>query len=303
LKLKKTPKKTPQKFEDYDVSPKKEDENFEIIKDTPVETIKKENDIEEIKKPKLTDKKSLLERLRKTMTETTNVLIENKKEIEIKKEEEKIEIKKTPKKTPPKKTPKKTPKSSSKKRGISEIGDIETPEKKKQKTPSSKDAKRPKRNKLKIENFDIKFGDLPDDLKESYKILQEVKKHEWAWPFLEPVNIVALNIPDYFSVIKNPMDLQNLEINLLNKKYDSISQFAADMRRIWTNCYTYNAPETDISLMARKLDSFFEDKFKRISDSTDTSFYKNKVMEMEHQLESMKEKLEVKTPIKKKNSY
>jgi len=223
-------------------------------------------------------------------------LKEEDKIIEEKKEEKmetrpKREIKKTPNKTP-KKTPNKTPKSTSKKR-ISEGDEYENIEKKKQKTPTNDD-KRPQRNKLKSDNIEVKLDDLSEEMRDCYKILQEIKRHEWAWPFLEPVNIVVLNIPDYFSVIKHPMDLQTLEINLLNKKYESINQFATDMRRIWTNCYTYNAPETDVSLMARKLDSLFEEKFKKFSDSTDTSFYKNKVMEMEQQIENMKEKLEKK---------
>jgi len=49
------------------------------------------------------------------------------------------------------------------------------------------------------------------------------------------------------------MDFQTLEYNLLNEKYETVQQFAADTRRIWTNCYTYNAPESDVSIMAKKI--------------------------------------------------
>jgi len=71
------------------------------------------------------------------------------------------------------------------------------------------------------------------------------------------------------------MDFQTLEYNLLNEKYETVQQFAADTRRIWTNCYTYNAPESDVSIMAKKLDNLFEEKLKKITE-TDSTFYKKK---------------------------
>jgi serine/threonine protein kinase len=38
-------------------------------------------------------------------------------------------------------------------------------------------------------------------------ILETVNRHEHAWVFAEPVDSVKLNIPDYFTIIKRPMDL------------------------------------------------------------------------------------------------
>jgi hypothetical protein len=37
-----------------------------------------------------------------------------------------------------------------------------------------------------------------------------LKNHKTAWPFKEPVDPVALNIPNYFEIIKEPMDLQTV---------------------------------------------------------------------------------------------
>jgi bromodomain-containing factor 1 len=41
-----------------------------------------------------------------------------------------------------------------------------------------------------------------------------MKKHRLAGPFLKPVDDVALNIPDYYYIIKEPMDLQTINNNL-----------------------------------------------------------------------------------------
>lgn len=46
-----------------------------------------------------------------------------------------------------------------------------------------------------------------------------MKRHKSAAPFLYPVDPVALNIPDYFDIIKVPMDLSTIEQNFKNNYY------------------------------------------------------------------------------------
>ena len=40
---------------------------------------------------------------------------------------------------------------------------------------------------------------------------------------------VALNIPDYFDVVKEPMDLQTLSQNVQKNTYDSQTTFEKDL--------------------------------------------------------------------------
>ena len=63
-----------------------------------------------------------------------------------------------------------------------------------------------------------------------------------------------MGIPDYPSIIKNPMDLSTLKKNLLKGKYSELDQFVADLCLIWENCRTYNMPESYISQLATKLE-------------------------------------------------
>jgi hypothetical protein len=44
-------------------------------------------------------------------------------------------------------------------------------------------------------------------------ILQELMAHEYGWVFNTPVDPILLNIPDYFDIIKNPMDLGTIKVN------------------------------------------------------------------------------------------
>ena len=94
-------------------------------------------------------------------------------------------------------------------------------------------------------------------------VLRELMKKTNAhlnWPFMIPVDPVALNIPDYFDVIKQPMDLGTIRKKLDTGMYTRPEQFESDVRLVFSNCYTYNPPESDVTKMARELESIFEQK-------------------------------------------
>mmetsp|Transcript_368 Transcript_368/g.396 ORF Transcript_368/g.396 Transcript_368/m.396 type:complete len:418 (-) Transcript_368:34-1287(-) len=89
-----------------------------------------------------------------------------------------------------------------------------------------------------------------------YKILQTLKKHPMAEPFLAPVDPVL--VPDYRTTIQEPMDLGTVEQKLKNGEYESGYQFAMDIRLIWSNSFFYNAKGSDLYHMTMELSSLFE---------------------------------------------
>lgn len=50
---------------------------------------------------------------------------------------------------------------------------------------------------------------------ECRKLLLEIRSHKFAGPFNQPVDPIALNIPDYPLKIKKPMDLGTILVNKL----------------------------------------------------------------------------------------
>lgn len=76
------------------------------------------------------------------------------------------------------------------------------------------------------------------------KLLDEVMKHRDAWPFLRPV--IKSEVPDYYKVIKNPMDLAKVKSNLNTGKYSSNYEVASDLQLIFKNCDLYNQNGSDI---------------------------------------------------------
>ncbi|KAM8979382.1 histone acetyltransferase KAT2B isoform 1-T1 [Sarcophilus harrisii] len=101
----------------------------------------------------------------------------------------------------------------------------------------------------------------PDQLYSTLKnILQQVKSHQSAWPFMEPVK--RTEAPGYYEVIRFPMDLKTMSERLKNRYYVSKKLFMADLQRVFTNCKEYNPPESEYYKCANILEKFFFTKIK-----------------------------------------
>jgi hypothetical protein len=115
---------------------------------------------------------------------------------------------------------------------------------------------------------------LSPGLKKCADLLREISKlHQAQW-FLEPVDPIKYNIPDYPKIIKNPMDFSTIRKNLENNVYDSINSFAEHMRLVFRNAITYNqARDSLVNIAARELSNKFEDKFRILVTQLDPSSF------------------------------
>ncbi|VBB32510.1 unnamed protein product [Acanthocheilonema viteae] len=89
-------------------------------------------------------------------------------------------------------------------------------------------------------------------------ILHKLRSDKSAWPFLKPVN--AEEVPEYYGYIKFPTDLKTMNERCRAKYYVHERLFVADLRRLFNNCFKFNAPKTlyykagyDLAEIARKL--------------------------------------------------
>jgi len=96
------------------------------------------------------------------------------------------------------------------------------------------------------------------------KVLQIFIDHPLSWPFLAPVDVVTLAIPDYLHVIKQPMDLGTISKKLNDQEYKRIDDFVEDVRLVWRNCKRYNNETLDIHKSAQTLEALFEEKLQPI---------------------------------------
>ncbi|XP_015115187.1 histone acetyltransferase KAT2A [Diachasma alloeum] len=105
--------------------------------------------------------------------------------------------------------------------------------------------------------------DITDSLYNALKnVLNSVKNHSTAWPFLKPVDKNV--VPDYYDHIKYPMDLKTMTDRLKARYYVARRLFIADMTRIFTNCRLYNSPDTEYYRCANALEKYFRTRMKEI---------------------------------------
>ena len=100
------------------------------------------------------------------------------------------------------------------------------------------------------------------ELKFCEHVIAEMRRPRYAHiaaPFLLPVDPVALAIPDYFKVIKKPMDLQTAEKKLRSGEYENAKEFEQDVRLIFQNCFKFNPSDNPVSMMGREYESVFTD--------------------------------------------
>ncbi|OHT05780.1 Bromodomain containing protein [Tritrichomonas foetus] len=89
------------------------------------------------------------------------------------------------------------------------------------------------------------------------KIMDELMTNRIAELFVDPIDPELDNCPDYYEVIKTPMDLTKVRENLESDKYDTVQQWKSDMELIWSNAILYNGNEALIGIIATELSYLF----------------------------------------------
>ena len=89
------------------------------------------------------------------------------------------------------------------------------------------------------------------------KIMEDLENHKNAWPFRLPVD--PITVPDYYDIVKDPMDFSTVRKRMENNRYLTLKEFAIDVQKIWDNCKYYNTKETYYYKSAESLEKFFTD--------------------------------------------
>lgn len=59
-------------------------------------------------------------------------------------------------------------------------------------------------------------------------------------PFRQPVDPTTLGIPDYFDIVKKPMDLSSIKNKLIQGKYSDPWEYVDDVWLMFDNAWLYN---------------------------------------------------------------
>ncbi|CAG9864164.1 unnamed protein product [Phyllotreta striolata] len=106
-------------------------------------------------------------------------------------------------------------------------------------------------------------GDPDKWKKHAVDLLNLICANEDSAPFRKPVDITSY--PDYYQIVKNPMDLGTVQERLQQNAYDGPLEFSADMKLIFSNSRLYTPnKKSRIYDMTSHLSKIFEESFKKI---------------------------------------
>ena len=89
-------------------------------------------------------------------------------------------------------------------------------------------------------------------------VLKILQSHQHGWVFNTPVDPVELGLPDYFEVIKKPMDLGTIKKRLENGCYHSLDDFESHCHLTFDNAMMYNPEGTVVYNMASEMKESFK---------------------------------------------
>ena len=96
------------------------------------------------------------------------------------------------------------------------------------------------------------------------EIMEIIMRKPSAAVFLTPVDPEKDNVPDYYQVIKHPIDLGTIQKRLKNGEYSNKSQWDKDMNLIWSNAEKYYKKGSLISILANELHRVYEKECEKL---------------------------------------
>lgn len=99
------------------------------------------------------------------------------------------------------------------------------------------------------------------------EVLKGLQTHQHGWVFNFPVDPVELGLPDYFEIIKKPIDLGTVHKKLDSGAYHAIKDFNSDVNLTFDNAMTYNEKFSVVYDMAKELKTKFEVDCKKWSSN------------------------------------
>ncbi|KAK1609854.1 hypothetical protein QYE76_033527 [Lolium multiflorum] len=138
--------------------------------------------------------------------------------------------------------------------------------------------------------------------KKCQDLLKNLMKHRSAGPFVIPVDPVKLCIPDYFDIVKHPMDLGTIQKKLNAGMYHTPWEFAADVRLTFSNAILYNPVGNAVNIMAHTMSSVFEPRWKPIEKKLPRPEEESSVVEHSRNAAVEKNVFDNKDPSEKKAS-
>ncbi|KAJ5076405.1 bromodomain-containing protein [Anaeramoeba ignava] len=132
------------------------------------------------------------------------------------------------------------------------------------------------------------------------QMIKKIRGYPEVHYFLEPVPRDDPNVPDYYNIITNPMDIKTLENNLNSGYYKTLDEFIKSFRLIFDNAMFYNIENSEPYVFAKLLKTTLDKRYRahRTNYEKDIeNFHKyqeeQKQLQIQQQMELEQAKVEV----------
>ena len=102
----------------------------------------------------------------------------------------------------------------------------------------------------------------------------ELMKWVLTQPFRIPVDPERDNAPDYFQVVKRPMDLGTVKKKLTDGKYESVEQFVDDVHLICNNAILFNGANSMFGYIAADIKNWVDAQVEKRPQSQEEEWQK-----------------------------
>uniref|UniRef100_A0A671RS28 histone acetyltransferase n=1 Tax=Sinocyclocheilus anshuiensis TaxID=1608454 RepID=A0A671RS28_9TELE len=114
-----------------------------------------------------------------------------------------------------------------------------------------------------FENIETTFNNIffkPEELRQALMPTLEAlyRQDPESLPFRQPVDPTLLGIPDYFDIVKNPIDLSTIKRKLDTGQYQEPWQYVDDIWLMFNNAWLYNRKTSRVYKYCSKLAEVFE---------------------------------------------
>uniref|UniRef100_A0A8C0FDF5 histone acetyltransferase n=1 Tax=Bubo bubo TaxID=30461 RepID=A0A8C0FDF5_BUBBB len=120
-----------------------------------------------------------------------------------------------------------------------------------------------------LSNVDFFKVFKPEELRQALMPTLEAlyRQDPESLPFRQPVDPQLLGIPDYFDIVKNPMDLSTIKRKLDTGQYQEPWQYVDDIWLMFNNAWLYNRKTSRVYKYCSKLAEVFEQEIDPVMQS------------------------------------
>ncbi|KAH0785123.1 Bromodomain containing protein [Histomonas meleagridis] len=104
------------------------------------------------------------------------------------------------------------------------------------------------------------------------QVMDQLSSFTISKMFAQPVDPERDRVPNYFQIVKNPMDLGTVRKKLVSDQYPTVAKWKEDVELIWSNSFLVNNKSSILGYITLEMQSQFRKLSQYITDNIKTDW-------------------------------